>query len=215
MSILADVGGDYPPFLLFNAESGELIWRPFDEALGERVPKTIELGSLEAKFAVDTATVERGYGKVRQGFRDFVLSPLGSPPPEQPDDDDYKPAVGLAVWNKPLGEMRIETCATIYRGAVCAVIERASDFPEAARGLIPVILFADRREITIKSVGKTFWSPVINVVGWLERDSIPAFRLRKPTVLPPPEPEPKPTLVEDQRRSKALKAKYIRNNDTW
>jgi hypothetical protein len=184
MSILADVGGDFPPFVLWNAETGELSYRPFDEAAGERLSKVIELGSSAAKFALDTMTVVRGFGKVRQGARDFVMTPAGSAPPGRPDAD-YKPAIGITLWNPPLGELRIETTATIFRGEIGAVVDRCADFDEARKGLIPVILFADRRDRPFRALGKTFYGPVIHITNWAERDAIPAFRARPPTVPPP------------------------------
>ena len=57
--------------------------------------------------------------------------------------------------------------------------------PQAAEGLQPVICFADRVSKPVKQVGKTFYGPVIKIVGWIERDKVPGWREREPTVLPP------------------------------
>jgi hypothetical protein len=181
MSVLTDVGGGPVSYLLYNAETGELICRRFDEANGERVANVIELATPAAKFALDLATVMRGVGKVRSGSCDYKMAAVGAPPPAKPDDD-YKPAIGVALWNPIFGALRLETTASIFRGRVDALIDRSARFDEAARGLIPIILFADRREQFVRWVGKTFWAPIINIVGWVERDRIPAFRATKPTV---------------------------------
>ena len=55
-------------------------------------------------------------------------------------------------------------------------------------GLQPVVRFVDRVEILIKAVGKTFFGPVIEVIGWVERDNVPGWKARAPTVPPPAAP---------------------------
>jgi hypothetical protein len=113
------------------------------------------------------------------------LTPVGSPAPPWPGDDDYKPALGCWLWNPPLGELRLETNAAIFRTAVSAVWDQCRTFKEASEGLQPVIYFVDRREQLVKSIGKVFWAPIIHVIGWVPRAKIPAFTAREPTVEPP------------------------------
>jgi hypothetical protein len=60
--------------------------------------------------------------------------------------------------------------------------------PQAAEKLQPVICFADRVSKLVKQVGKTFYTPVIKIVGWVERDRVPGWAARTPTVLPPAAP---------------------------
>ena len=57
-----------------------------------------------------------------------------------------------------------------------------------SEGLQPVIRFVDRVEVPVKSVGKTFFGPVIKVIGWVERDNVPGWKERTPTVPPPAAP---------------------------
>jgi hypothetical protein len=151
----------------------------------ERQPQLVELGSSSSRFVMDFATRERGYGKITIGFFDMQLTPVGSPPPPYPDDADYKPAIGVFFWNPPLGELRLETNAATLLRAIAGTWERVRSFKEAAAGLQPVIEFTDRREVTIAKLRKTFWSPVIHIAGWVERDKVPPFALREPTVKPP------------------------------
>jgi hypothetical protein len=157
----------------------------FDAATGERDIEEIELDTAAAKFVMDLATRERGYGLIRTGLYDMRLTPIGSPAPEWPGDPDFKPAIGCWVWNPPLGELRLETNAAILRTAVSGVWDQCRRFKEAAAGLQPVIHFAGRREHVVRSVGKTFWAPVITIAGWVSRDKVPAFAAREPTVKPP------------------------------
>jgi hypothetical protein len=55
-------------------------------------------------------------------------------------------------------------------------------------GLQPVVCFADRVPVQVKAVNKTFSGPVIKVIGWVERDKVPGWRERAPTVSPPAAP---------------------------
>ena len=52
----------------------------------------------------------------------------------------------------------------------------------------PVICFVDRVAIPVKAVNKSFCGPVIKIVGWVERDKVPGWAARTPTVLPPEAP---------------------------
>jgi hypothetical protein len=83
------------------------------------------------------------------------------------------------------GEVLLETNATLFREVIENVWDKSRFEPQAAEGLQPVICFADRVSKLVKQVGKTFYMPVINIVGWIERDKVPGWREREPTVLPP------------------------------
>jgi hypothetical protein len=135
-----------------------------------------------AKFVLDFPCRERGFGKVRDGFYDMHLTPVGTTRPELPGND-YKPAIGCWLWNPTLGQLRFETCAALARNAMLGVWERVKLSQEYHDGLVPVIHFTDRysREFPLG----TYWSPVIPVLGYGPRDKIPPFALREPTVPPP------------------------------
>ena len=102
MSDIGDLVGVYPAPLRWNAEQGLLGITPYDPNIGGRQFIEIELGSSAAKFVLDYATRERGYGKIQVGFYDMRLTPVGSRPP-WPGDADYKPAIGMWLWNPALG----------------------------------------------------------------------------------------------------------------
>ena len=140
-------------------------WRPrvsaFNPETGEREVQEILLGNA-ATFAMDLATRERGYGLIKVGVYDMRLTPVGSPPPAWPDDEEYKPALGCWVWNPTFGELRLETNAAIFRQAIDNIWDQARFAPEAMEGLQPVIRFVDRVDVPIKSVGKTFYGPVVS-----------------------------------------------------
>jgi hypothetical protein len=185
MSDLNDLHGIYPTSLRWNAESGFLATSVFNMETGERGLQEIELGQ-PATFVLDLATRERGYGLIKIGLYDMKLTPVGSPPPPWPGDgEEYKPALGCWLWNPKLGELRLETNATIFRQAVEDVWRLARFEPPAMDGLQPVIRFVDRVSISIKTLKKTFFGPVIKVAGWVEREKIPGWREREPTVSPP------------------------------
>jgi hypothetical protein len=54
--------------------------------------------------------------------------------------------------------------------------------------LQPVIRFTGRVSVFIKALKKSFYRPVIEIVGWVERDRVPGWAARTPTVLPPSAP---------------------------
>jgi hypothetical protein len=182
---ISDLRGIHPTSGRWGADNGVFGYSKFDESTGERTMEVIELGSPEAKFVMDFATRERGYGLIRKGLYDMRLTPVGSPPPEVPDDDDFKPAIGVWLWNPILGELRVETNGAIFRGALSAAWDYVRTFKEAAENLQPVVHFVGRVERPIAAIGKVFWAPVIQIIGWVPRDKVPCFAAREPTVKPP------------------------------
>jgi hypothetical protein len=164
MSDLSDLHGIYPISLRWNAETGILGISVYNAETGERELQEIELGR-PATFAMDLATRERGYGLIKVGTFDMKLTPVGSPAPPWPDDEEYKPALGCWLWNPTFGELRLETNATIFRTAVADVWGQARSAPEFMQGLQPVVRFVDRVAIPVKAVNKVFSGPVIDIIG--------------------------------------------------
>jgi hypothetical protein len=183
MSDLSDLDGVFPTSVRWNAEDGILGISAFNSGTGERELQEIELGA-PATFAMDLLTRVRGYGAIRVGFYDMRLTPVGTPPPPRPEDDQYKPALGCWLWSPTFEELRLETNGAIFRNAVTSVWDQARFAPQAAEGLQPVIRFVDRVPIFIKAVGETFQGPVIKIVGWVERDKVPGWSERPATVPP-------------------------------
>ena len=187
MSDLSDLHGIYPTSLRWNAESGFLAVSAFNAETGERELRQIELGQA-ATFVLDLATRERGYGLIKSGVYDMKLTPVGSPPPPWSGDEEYKPALGCWMWNPTFGELRLETNAAIFRQAVDSVWDQCRAEPQAVKGLQSVVRFVDRIPIPVKAVNKTFFGPAIKIVGWVERDQVPGWAARTPTVSPPAAP---------------------------
>jgi hypothetical protein len=189
MSDLYGLHGIFPNALRWNSETGALGYSAYNAETGERGLQEIPLGSATATFAMDLLTREVGYGLIKSGTYEMLLSPVGSQMPTWPgDDSEYKPALGCWVWNPPFGELRLETNAAIFRQAVSSVWDQARFAQEAIDGLQPVICFVDRVDVPIKSVGKTFQGPVIKIVAWTKRDNVPGWKERAATVPPPAAP---------------------------
>jgi hypothetical protein len=189
MTDIGDLHGVYPAALRWNAEDGLLSVSTFNPESGERELREIQFGE-PATFALDLSTRERGYGLIRVGVYDMKLTPVGAAPPDWPGDDkEYKPAIGCWVFNPMFGEVRLETCATLYRQAVVGVWDAAKYEEEAIKGLQPIIRFVGSVDVPFRSLGKTFCGPVIKRIGWIERNAIPGWSGRAPTVaLPKPPP---------------------------
>ena len=177
MSDLSDLHGVNPISIRWNAESGFLAVAVFNAESGERELQQIELGQA-ATFVLDLATRERGYGLIKTGTYEMKLTPVGSPPPPWPEDDEYKPALGCWLWNPTYGELRLETNGSIFRQAISGVWDRCLREPQAPEGLQPVIRFVDRVEVPVKAVNKVFEGPIVRIVGWVERDKIPGWTAR-------------------------------------
>jgi hypothetical protein len=184
MSDLSDLHGVFPTSLRWNAETGILAVSIYNSESGARELQEIALGQ-PATFVMDLATRERGYGLIKTGLYDMRLTPVRSPAPDLPDDPEFKVAIGCWLWNPIHGELRLEANAALIRDAVANVWDRAQFDPQAAEGLQPVVSFVSRVSILIKAVNKSFFAPVIDIVGWVERDKVPGWANRAPTVPPP------------------------------
>jgi hypothetical protein len=187
MSDLSDLHGIFPTSIRWNAETGFLGISVFNPETGERELQGIELGKAAA-FVLDLATRERGYGLIKVGMYDMRLTAVGSPAPPWPDDEEFKPAIGCWLWNPTFGELRLETNGAIFRNAIANVWDLCRSKPEAMAGQQPVVAFVNRVPILVKSVSKTFFGPVTEVIGWVERDVVPNWRERAPTVPAPAAP---------------------------
>ena len=187
MPDLSDLHGIFPNSLRWNAETGVLGIAVYNAETGERELQEILLGNT-ATFVLDLATRMRGYGLIKVGVYDMRLTPVGSPAPPWPGDEEYKPALGCWVWNPTLGELRIETNAAIFRQAISSIWDQCRIAEQAIRGEQPVIRFVDRVDVPIKSLGKTYYGPVVQVVSWWERNKVPGWQERTPTVPLPAAP---------------------------
>ena len=91
--------------------------------------------------------------------------------------------------------------------------------PQAAEGLQPVVCFVDRVPVPVKAVNKTFFGPVIKVIGWVERDKVPGWAsARRPSRRPRPRrscprssaPAPADACSQEVHQGKPAKAKQGR-----
>jgi hypothetical protein len=181
MSDLDGLHGVFPTSIRFNAEEGILGISVFNHELGERELQEIEFGK-PATFCLDLLTRETGYGVIKTGLFDMRLAPVGSPKPPWPGDDDYKAAVGCWLYHPQYGELRLETNAVILTGTISNLWDRCRFEPQAAEGKQPVIRFTGRVARPNKKVGKTFYAPAIDIIGWVERSAVPGWAERPPTV---------------------------------
>jgi hypothetical protein len=180
MTDLAGMPGAYAPRARWASENGILGIGVYNAILGDRTVEPIELGSPEAKFAIDLLTRQKGWGLIREGFYDFKMVSVDDPWPPSPGSD-FKPAYGLDGWSPRFGEVRFEANGALFRDALVGIVELALKCDEAHAGKCPVIWFTDRRERTFKVSGsKIYWAPIINLAGWYPREKTP-LGVRPPT----------------------------------
>jgi hypothetical protein len=175
------------PGLRPSALTGDLTVNHFDVVLQERITFVVPVGS---EWVPDMHRRRRGWLETGDGIFDPRMTPVGTEPPAQPSEG-HKPGVAWELWNQQYGLCEMITNSTITRSAILAFWEDYKAQPEAARGLLPVVRFSE--PITVK-MGKNnprlFYAPNPSIVGWVERDTIAAFRDRPMTVaLPSASPE--------------------------
>jgi hypothetical protein len=123
------------------------------------------------------------------------------------------------VWNPEYGELRLETNAAMFREAVTSIWDAAKSEPRAAAAeQQPVVRFTGRVSVPIKALKKSFYRPVIEIVGSVERNEVPGWAARTPTVSPPaaplilpapsaPTPAPSTPAVKKPAKAKRAAAK--------
>jgi hypothetical protein len=195
-SDLSDLEGTrIPQEIRWGAEIGVLGRSVYDVTTGERSVEPIELGSPKARFAFDLLRRQRGYGRARKGEFSIDLTWVGSPPPRYPGPE-WKAAVGVDVWNPPLGELRCETCGAIFVETLCAFWDQCLRYKDIAEGKVPVGHFTGRVERSFAKVNDLFWAPVIKLDGFFPRAQTP-FAGRELMV-------PLPAALDDSRGFGAL-----------
>jgi hypothetical protein len=150
-------------------------------------------------------TRQRGFIRYRPGDRDARLSPVGGPVPECPSPE-HKPAVACWLWNPLYGELWWEASGTTVRDALVAFWTQCETFAEARAGKQPVIHVAGRAQRSYPEFGTSYWAPILKLLGWVDRDLVPAFAQRAPTVVPPKQlPDHVRSLLEGPVAQPALK----------
>ena len=187
MSDISDLEGIFAPWLRWSSEVG-MLGRATPSAADGRGIEELPLGTNDAKWVFDMARRQRGYGKFRKGFRDAILTPVGTAPPQHPGDPDYKPMLSIEAFHPSYGEHVFEASASNLMRVVSGIWDQCRRYEEFYRGLQPVWFFADRYERPEPSVDKIFWLPVIEIIGWIEREKLP-FHAR-PVTVPPPSARP-------------------------
>ena len=163
-----------PTSIRWDLVYGMLVRRVFDPDTGAFDSEEIE---LPAKFAFDYGTREQGYGRVESGVYDMRLAPAGSRPPDYPGVG-FKTAIGMSLWSPTHGELWWATNSSILGGVIGGLWGRIRSAPELSQGRVPILFFTGCHEHPVRSVGKIFFEPVIDVSRWIERNKILPFAQR-------------------------------------
>ena len=93
------------------------------------------------------------------------------------------------VWHPVYGELRVEATSTLFRQAIVSIWDKANRSPEARAGRLPIVRFTHTVPAKFKAFpGKTFAAPVLEIVGYCDRDQIPGWSDRPATVALPSAP---------------------------
>jgi hypothetical protein len=187
MQDLQDLGNAslYPESLRHNAMTGKLTISRFDPATWSRVRDEVDPPST---WVVDMLTRQRGYGLVTDSKFDMRLTSVGALPPPAPEDQRYKPTVGMLMWSETYGLAQWISCGSIAVRTIGVFWDECRTFTEASDGLLPVITIDHPRRVTIGHgpQQREFLAPVIEITDWVLRESIPVLAARPATVEPPP-----------------------------
>jgi hypothetical protein len=186
---MSDNNGSYLPSIRWNSEeeTDQLVYVETNEVF-EQERSPIPLNSSASTFVMDVLRREDGRGRIATGTYKMQLVPVGQEVPPIPEDEaafakDYKPAIGVDLWNPKYGLVRLESTAAYVCAAIKKVWREYAREPEAARGMLPVIRFVgSRQKSPTKFPNKTYYPPIIERVGFVPRASVPEFAAREPTV---------------------------------
>ena len=186
---MPDNNGSYLPSIRWNSEeeTDQLVYVETNEVF-EQERSPIPLNSSASTFVMDVLRREHGRGRIATGTYKMQLVPVGQDVPPIPEDElpfvkDYKPAIGVDLWNPKYSLVRLESTAAYVRAAIEKVWREYAREPEAARGELPVIRFVgSRQKSPPKFPNKTYYPPIIERVGFVPRAKVPEFAAREPTV---------------------------------
>src|SRR6516225_6731441 len=197
----------YLPSIRWNSEeeTDQLVYVETNEVF-EQERSPIPLNSSASTFVMDVLRREHGRGRIATGTYKMQLVPVGQEVPPIPEDEaafakDYKPAIGVDLWNPKYGLGRLESTAAYVRAAVEKVWREYAREPEASQGMLPVSRFVGaRRTAPPRFPNKTYYPPIIERVGFVPREKIPEFAAKEPTV-------PLPVLAQnDSQLANAMRA---------
>jgi hypothetical protein len=198
----------YLPSVRWNSEeeTDQLVYVETNEVF-EQERSPIPLNSSASTFVMDVLRREHGRGRIATGTYKMQLVPVGQEVPPIPEDEaafakDYKPAIGVDLWNPKYGLGRLESTAAYVRAAVEKVWREYAREPEASQGMLPVIRFVGaRRTSPPRFPNKTYYPPIIERVGFVPRERVPEFAAKERTV-------PLPVLVQnDSQLATAMRAR--------
>jgi hypothetical protein len=174
-----------PPRLQFSGPTGRYSYvRSAPNENGQFVPQhtDIPFGQL---LIIDFGAAERGYLQYRP-FDDSCLVPFHCEMPEPPDDGDYVLVVRLPVLLQgPFDLAQWTLGGTIGQNSLLTVYRMFEYAAEAAAGKIQVCRLRPSQQIAIASrAGEMHNKPIVEVVGWIDRDE----RRFGPRTVPPPLP---------------------------
>jgi hypothetical protein len=172
-----------PPRLQFNGLTGGYVYVTSTRAEdGKFLTKhqTVQFGSM---LVLDFGGAERGWLQFRP-YDDSHLAPMHHPVPAQPEGD-YAFVARIPVFLQTFALAQWTLGGIIAQERVFGVYRVFQSAREASEGRLPVCRLQPSQQIAIASRnGELHPAPVLEIVGWVERDE----GKFGPRIVPPPLP---------------------------
>jgi len=182
-------GGDFAPRIEYNAKSGRMhVVNKSAAPDGSFVTAKTDVTMSQPQFALDVGSIQIGWIHFPPGAApDAVLVPFGEPMPARPSSR-HKAGFQAMVWNGSESEAReFKSTAGVVVDVIEALWDEIIALPEARRGEIPIVKFADAIPVVAKR--GTNYAPDFRLTGgWIARDE----RVFGPRTVAPPGAAPLP-----------------------
>jgi len=160
-----------PPRVQYSGRDGtySYVVGERDPHTGRYVPKHTPL-PFGFRAIVDMGTAQRGFMSYKP-FDDSHLVPMHQPVDPNPPGPDYARVIRFNLHLETHGPAQLTLSGIIAQNSVFALFAGYQHATEAAAGKIPVWMFHQSEQITLRNrSGEIHWAPRISTCGWVARD---------------------------------------------
>jgi hypothetical protein len=174
--IMNALGRDSPARIQHNSITGERAILRYDRTTRERSSEILVPGS---RWVADPRRAKYGLCRYEDGRYEWLLVFIGETAPIVEDPRAYKPCCEIPFFSPEHGYAEMRVAGTIAVGGLDRLLDSYAAAPEALNGDVPIVRFDEARAVP-GSGGRRFFAPESPIVGWCDRERIPAFADREP-----------------------------------